>query len=93
MKNTHLNDEDRLYNHLLLNWDNSVPDFKLWLQKVCGIDSESELYIELDYLIKTDNELDEWINCFDGNPDEIAKTTEKYKSEIFKLSGQVVVSL
>lgn len=93
MANDSLNDKDKLYNYLLLNWDNSVPEFRLWLQKVCGIKTDSELYIDIDYLIKTDDELDEWINCFDGSPDEIFETTEKYKVERFKYVGQTTVSL
>lgn len=73
--------EEHIYNYLLTNWDNNVSDFKMWLTKVCGLKLDSELYIDMDYLIRDMNSLNFWIDCFDGNIDNLYEVTEKYKVE------------
>lgn len=85
------NDTDKLYNYLLTHWDENVSNFKLWLRKVCGVGYDSDLYIELDYLIKSENELNDFIEVFNGNIDDLHETTEKYKDKRFKLAGQATV--
>jgi hypothetical protein len=74
--------DERQYNELLVNWDSSVDNFKLWTIIVCGIKEDSKLYIRIDELIKTTDDLNLWIDCFDGNIDEIDLVTEEYESLI-----------
>jgi hypothetical protein len=73
---------DLEYDYLLMNWDRNVSNFKSWLQIVCGIKKESGLFQLIDEEIQSENDLQMWIQVWDGDLDEIETVTDLYMSRL-----------
>ncbi|REK76315.1 hypothetical protein [Paenibacillus paeoniae] len=65
---------------LLYNWEDSVENFLKWASHCCGIKKDSALYRELKVHIKTINDLELFIDLYDGNMNSLDSTLHKIKS-------------
>lgn len=74
------NFKDLNYENIFVNWENSKPNFMLWLRYVCGINEE--VYNMINQLIKDNCDIQEWVKYFDGDFDHILETTELYKMNL-----------
>ncbi|MCR8641453.1 hypothetical protein NV379_02175 [Paenibacillus sp. N1-5-1-14] len=72
-------DERSFYYDILENWDKNKMYFMLWIEFVCGFGFDTLLYQELESLMIDSNDIDAWIDCFDGNFDSVIETTELFK--------------
>lgn len=63
---------------LLYDWEVNIPTFFLWLEDACSIHRESELYKSLCKSITTNDDLDLFVQLFDGDFENIDRTAEKY---------------
>jgi hypothetical protein len=59
-------------------WEDSIPEFFTWVEEVCGIHKESEIYKSLKGTMSTMRDLDIFIELFDGDFCRIERTVVKY---------------
>ncbi|RJE90636.1 hypothetical protein D3P07_00565 [Paenibacillus sp. 1011MAR3C5] len=64
---------------LLYNWEDSVEHFFEWVEHCCGVKQDSFLYVELMKYIKTMDDLDRFIDLYDGNMYALDITLKKIK--------------
>nr|WP_156736364.1 hypothetical protein [Mycobacterium sp. E3298] len=68
------------YDYLLHNWDRGITQFFAGLVECFGVQEDDELFILLKEHIREMDDLNAWIDCFEGNMDypAIRKTTRTY---------------
>lgn len=64
---------------LLYNWEDSVGSFFEWVEHCCGVKQDSLLYLELMKYIKTMDDLEWFIDLYDGNMYALDATLKKMK--------------
>lgn len=67
----------------LYNWEDSVENFDIWIQEACGFGEGTKEYDQTMKVIKTQSELDEWIQHFNGDLGSILDTTTRYNQSKF----------
>lgn len=58
----------------IVNWEDSVENFFAWSKEWCGVEIGSDTYDLMILLIKTDNDLEQFVNMFDGDIDHLETT-------------------
>ncbi|WP_010499977.1 hypothetical protein [Paenibacillus elgii] len=61
------------------NWERSRKEFIRWIQYECGYKKDSEVYKDLHFLVNGPTDIQNWIDFFDGDIENIAKATTAYK--------------
>lgn len=66
------------YDWLLDEWEDSIENFMLWTENICGIEKDSDTYLTLKENVTNMDQLSMWIDSFRGDLDEIEYVTELY---------------
>lgn len=67
-------------NDVLYKWESDVDTFFVWLTEVCGIHSEDEMFQVLKREIQSQDDLDEFVECFDGAFWDLRNSYNKFLS-------------
>lgn len=61
-----------MYKDLHVTFEESVEDFFLWVEEICGVSPMDDTYTTLKMLIKNENDLHLYIEeYYDGNIDDL----------------------
>lgn len=66
----------------LYSWENDVNCFFIWIEQACGIHKDNEKYKTLNKLVKSQIDLDNFIDNFDGNLNMISTINKLMKRKI-----------
>lgn len=61
------------------NWERSRKDFLNWIEYECGFMKDSEEFKDLHFLVNGPTDIQNWIEFFDGDIENITEATKKYK--------------
>ncbi|MCM3270884.1 hypothetical protein [Paenibacillus elgii] len=67
------------YSNVNDNWEKSRKEFLKWIEFECGFDKDSREYQDLHFLINGTLDIQNWIEFFDGDIENIAQATAAYK--------------
>lgn len=62
---------------LLYTWEDSVENFRKYVAEWCGVKQGTDDYSLVTKAVKTMNDLDRFIDLYDGNYDNIVNTVKK----------------
>lgn len=66
------------YDEILTGWDQDVNLFFMWIEIVCGLNRNTDVYKFLQENIHSVADMNDWIQFFDGDFDNIEADTLRY---------------
>jgi hypothetical protein len=63
---------------IMYNWEDDISTFFMWIEEVCSLHRESEIYKSLKMSVRTNSDLKMFVEVFDGDFDRIDRTASKY---------------
>jgi hypothetical protein len=70
--------DDILMDDILYKWEEDVNYFFPWLEEICGLHRDSDLYYKLMNAVKTNKDLELFVSYFDGDFSNIENTAYRY---------------
>jgi|GEM_PF-5549995 len=67
---------------LLESWETNVSDFLTFMITACGVKEESDTFQVLQANIKSEKDIEKFVEFFDGNLDNIKNTTRLYQESL-----------